>query len=435
MKKHKFMENLSLKVIALFFAVFLWLIVMNIDDPVDTQTFDNIPVEVKNEQVVKSKGKTYRVLEGTENVSVKVTAKREILEKLTSSDFSAVADMQEMQINSLIPIKVSVKRYSNECTAEASPNNLVVEISDVKQKVFPLTVSVSGTPQNGCIIGNMTVNPEKITIKGSEPLVESIEKAVVKVDVTGRAESGTVQGNLVLYDSQGNIVDQSKLSNNLNTETGIQVEIQMLNTKEVPIVYEQPTSLKENYIVTGWTCEPQTIQISGTKVALDGVSEIEIPASEIDVSDATKKVEKTVGIEQYLPEGIGLVEENANTILITVMIEKEGSRMIEFPVEGIRVNNLKDKYELLFESDEVIELKFIGEQTILDQLDITNAVSIDLQSCKAAGEYEIPVSIEVPDGVEVEKQLTIKVKLTEKKDDTSQTADQRENSTQEESEK
>lgn len=216
MKKHKYMENLSLKVIALFFAVFLWLIVINIDDPVDTQTFDNIPVEVKNEQVVKSKGKMYQILDGTENVSVKVTAKREILEKLTSSDFSAVADMQEMQINSLIPIKVSVKRYSSECKAEASPNNLVVEINDVKQNVFPLTVSVSGTPQNGCIIGNMTVNPEKITIKGSEPLVESIEKAVVKVDVTGRADSGTVQGNLVLYDSQGNIVDQSKLSNNLN---------------------------------------------------------------------------------------------------------------------------------------------------------------------------------------------------------------------------
>lgn len=435
MKKHKYMENLSLKVIALFFAVFLWLIVINIDDPVDTQTFDNIPVEVKNEQVVKSKGKMYQILDGTETVSVKVTAKREILEKLTSSDFSAVADMQEMQINSLIPIKVSVKRYSGECKAEASPNNLVVEINDVKQKVFPLTVSVTGTPQNGCIIGNMTVNPEKITIKGSEPLVESIEKAVVKVDVTGRADSGTVQGNLVLYDSQGNIVDQSKLSNNLNTEKGIQVEIQMLNTKDVPITYQQPENLKENYICTGWTCEPQTIQVSGTKEMLDTISEIEIPTSEIDVSDATKKVEKTVDITQYLPEGIKLVDENANTILITVMIEKEGSRIIEFPVEGIQVNNLKDKYELTFESDEVIELKFIGEQTTLDQLDITNAVSIDLQDCKSTGEYEVPVSIEVPDGVELEKQPTIKVKLTEKEDETDQKADKKSDSTQEKSEK
>ena len=375
-------------------------------------------------------------MDGTENVSVKVTAKREILEKLTSSDFSAVADMQEMQINSLIPIKVSVKRYSSECKAEASPNNLVVEINDVKQKVFPLTVSVSGTPQNGCIIGNMTVNPEKITIKGSEPLVESIEKAVVKVDVTGRADSGTVQGNLVLYDSQGNIVDQSKLSNNLNTEKGIQVEIQMLNTKDVPITYQQPENLKENYICTGWTCEPQTIQVSGNKRdAGYDIGDKKFRHTEIDVSDVTKKVEKTVDITQYLPEGIKLVDENANTILITVMIEKEGSRIIEFPVEGIQVNNLKDKYELTFESDEVIELKFIGEQTTLDQLDITNAVSIDLQDCKSTGEYEVPVSIEVPDGVELEKQPTIKVKLTEKEDETDQKADKKSDSTQEKSEK
>ena len=185
-------------------------------------------------------------------------------------------------------------------------------------------------------------------------------------------------------------MDQSKLSNNLNTEKGIQVEIQMLNTKDVPITYQQPENLKENYICTGWTCEPQTIQVSGTKEMLDTISEIEIPTSEIDVSDATKKVEKTVDITQY---------------------------------------------ELTFESDEVIELKFIGEQTTLDQLDITNAVSIDLQDCKSTGEYEVPVSIEVPDGVELEKQPTIKVKLTEKEDETDQKADKKSDSTQEKSEK
>ena len=416
MKKHKIMENLGLKIIALFFAIFLWLIVINIDDPVDTQTFDNIPVEVTNEQIVKSKGKTYRILDGTENVSVKVTAKREILEKLTSSDFRAVADMQEMQINSLIPIKVSVKRYSSECTAEASPNNLVIEISDVKSKVFPLTVSVSGTPQNGCMIGNMTVNPEKITITGSQPMVESIEKAIVKVDVTGRSESGIVQGNLVLYDSQGNVVDQNKLSNNLNTETGIQVEIQVLNTKDIPIIYETPTILKENYICTGWTCEPQSIQVWGTEEDLEDLTEIIIPASEIDVSDATRKVEKTVEIQPYLPEGISLVDDTMNTVLITVLIEQEGSRTIEFPVEGIQINNLKDKYELSFENSEVVELKFVGEQEKLDQLDITNAVSIDLQSCKEAGEYELQVSVEVPEGIQLVRQPKVKVKLTEKKE-------------------
>ena len=45
----------------------------------------------------------------------------------------------------------------------------------------------------------------------------------------------------------------------------------------------------------------------------------------------TKKVEKTVDITQYLPEGIKLVDENANTILITVMIEKDGFQDYRIP--------------------------------------------------------------------------------------------------------
>ena len=77
----------------------------------------------------------------------------------------------------------------------------------------------------------------------------------------------------------------------------------------------------------------------------------------------------------------------------------------------------------------------IRDRTTLDQLEITNAVSIDLQDCKSTGEYEVPVSIEVPDGVELEKQPTIKVKLTEKEDETDQKADKKSDSTQEKSEK
>lgn len=39
-------KNLTLKILAFLIAVFLWLIVVNIDDPVDDKTFSNIPVQV-----------------------------------------------------------------------------------------------------------------------------------------------------------------------------------------------------------------------------------------------------------------------------------------------------------------------------------------------------------------------------------------------------
>ena len=63
----------------------------------------------------------------------------------------------------------------------------------------------------------------------------------------------------------------------------------MLNTKRRTDYISAAGESEENYICTGWTCEPQTIQVSGTKEMLDTISEIEIPTSEIDVSDVTKK--------------------------------------------------------------------------------------------------------------------------------------------------
>ena len=45
-------NNLALKILAFLIAAFLWLVVVNIDDPVDDKTFSNIPVQVTHEEVI-----------------------------------------------------------------------------------------------------------------------------------------------------------------------------------------------------------------------------------------------------------------------------------------------------------------------------------------------------------------------------------------------
>ncbi len=423
MKKYKFMGNIGLKIIAFFFAVFLWLIVVNIDDPVGTATYSEVPVAVKNEQVVSGEGKTYQILDGTESVSVKVTAKRSILEKISKDSIVAEADMREMEIESLIPITVTVEGYEDKCEAEATPHNLVVRIDDVKKKTFPVTVSASGTPQDGCIVGSMTPNPEKITFSGSEVLIDSIDKVVVRVDVTGLSEDKTLTGDLILYDGQENVIAQNKLKNNLS-ENGVQVNVQVLYTKEVPVNFSVSGSPADGYIYTGLSSEPQDIQICGTQEDLAEVKEIDVPASEIDISGTSEKQEMTIDILPYLPEGIQLVDATANNIVVTVTIEQEGARTIEFPMESIRVNNLSDKFDLSFDSAMDVELKFTGVQEKLDALDITNAVSIDLKNCTEAKTYEVPLNVEVPSGIHLVKQPSIKVVLTAKTDGTEKGVDE-----------
>ncbi len=413
MKKYKFTNNLGLKVMALVFAAFLWLIVVNVDDPVETATFRNIPVSVQNAEIVTNEGKTYKIQDDTQTVSVVVRAKRSVLSKLSAESISAVADMSNMQIESLVPITASIPGYEGRYAAETTPSNLKVKIEDQTKNVFPLTVSASGTPRDGFVVGDMTTNPEKVTVRGAESLVSSIDKAVAKVDVSGLSKTTVLQADLVYYDSNGNVVDRTQLKDNIGTD-GITVNVQMLNTKSVALNFAVSGTPLEGYIFSGLTCEPDSIQVCGTADNLDGFDELDIPASEIDISDTTEKLEKTVDILPYLPDGIKLVDETANNIVVTVSIEQEGARTIELPVEAIRVNNLQESLKVTFDENTDIELQFKGAQEALDNLDVRNAASVDLKSFTKPGIYEVPVSIETAANITLTKKPTVKVTLTVK---------------------
>ena len=153
MKNHKFTDNLGLKIIAIIFAVFLWLIVVNLDNPVSTQTFSEVPVTIINEDIILSAGDTYQVL-GEEKVSVVISATRQVRQKLTKEDIVATADIKEMDTSTgLVPIKISIPNYAGKYeSAEAAPRNLQIQREKSGKKVLSLTVSQGDQKQ---IIGEI----------------------------------------------------------------------------------------------------------------------------------------------------------------------------------------------------------------------------------------------------------------------------------------
>lgn len=44
--KEKLTNNLALKLLSLALAAFLWMVVVNLDDPVTSVQFSNVPVEI-----------------------------------------------------------------------------------------------------------------------------------------------------------------------------------------------------------------------------------------------------------------------------------------------------------------------------------------------------------------------------------------------------
>lgn len=413
MKKYKFTDNLGLKIIAVIFAAFLWLIVVNLDNPVSTQTFSEVPVTIINEDIILSAGDTYQVL-GEEKVSVVVSATRQVRQKLTKEDIVATADIKEMDTSTgLVPIKISIPNYAGKYeSAEAAPRNLQIQREKSGKKVLSLTVSTGDSKvRDGYILGDMTVNPDKVTITGPESILDQIDRAVALIDVEGLAKDSEETAKLGLYDISGNPISQTRLGNNLG-EGGITVSVEVLKIKSVPISLSVSGTPAEGYKYTGYSSEPETVQIYGEKDVVDKIEEIDVPV--IDVSGASQPIQKSVNISEYLPEGVQLVDEKTANITVTAMVEEEGTRTINFMVSSIQINNLAEGLQVSYESDAEIALRFSGDQKALEMLDISNAVSVDMSAYVVPGVYDVHVDVDIPEGITLMKKVTVQLTVAEK---------------------
>ena len=434
--KKSLTNNIGLKLLAFIFAFMLWLLVVNIDDPVDTKTFDDIPVSIEYTEVVTQDQRSYQVLDGTDTVSVTVSATRSVLEKISAENIVATADMRELYLESQIPIEITIPGYEFE-TATASPRNVQVKIEQNKSDTFPITVTTTGTVRDGYVLGNVQADPERVTVNGPESVIDQISKVVAEVNVSGLSSDSSIDAVLTYYDEDNNEISAEQLANNLGT-TGVKVNVTLYHTARIPVTVDtSEVTAADGYSISEVTWTPEEIQLAGEEEVLDALEEIRIPADAIDITSISQRTEKTVDITPYLPEGTRLVDENGNNILVTARVARAGTTRFDIPVGSITVNNLDDALTVSgYGSGDDLEVHIGGPQEQLNSLELSDlAVSIDLKNCTEAGEYEVPVTITLPSDVPdctVETSVTVKVTL-EKRTTAADNSDNAEEDTDNES--
>lgn len=407
-------NNLGLKLIALGCSILLWFIVVNLSDPVTEKVYTGIQVSVVHPEIVTNQGNTYQILNESNVTSVTVQAKRSIIEKIKAEDIKAVADMRKMDMRSLIPIDVTISSYSGKYVAEANTKNVQVKIESGKSETFPITAISSGTPRDGYEIGVLQSDPEKIKISGPESVIDSIDKVVAEVNVSGLSKDVELAADLVLYDAAGRIIDATQIEHNLGEE-GLQVKVTLLHSKTVPVEFD--TSMIEpadGYHFTGITVQPTNVQVVGTTEELEEIEKIEVPADELAETGLTESVEKTVDITPYLPSWAKTDENASVPVLVKIAIEKYGTKTIEFPMNSISMVNVPKGYKATYPEQGNVEIVVTGEKEVLSDFTLEKGtVSINLINCKTAGTYDVPLQVTLPSGVTLEKEITIQITLEE----------------------
>lgn len=410
--------NLGLKALVFFIAVFMWLIVVNIDDPVIEKTYAGVPVSVINEEIVTTTNRTYQIVDDTQEVSVTVSARRSVMEKIKTEDITAVADMKELSLGTQIPIEVSIQKYRYE-KAYTTPGNLQVKIEDEARNNFPITPTTLGTVREGYVLSELKADPEKVTFRGPKSVINSISRVVAEADVSGLSEDAEIEARLILYDANNNVIDQTILANNLGKE-GVSVKVTLYQIKKVPVkLSTSKISAEDGYKVSTISVEPKEISVAGEEETLAELDEIWIPAEELEISGLTERTEKMIEVSPHLPENVMLVDENADNVIVTIQIEQPGVKNFEVSTSSITVKNLSENLQLSYGAVD-FEIQVRGPAEKLKVFSTAKKVSIDLKNYSVPGTYIVPVSVDLPEGCKMVSDVEIEIILDKKEEEQDQ---------------
>lgn len=390
--KEKLTSNIGLKLLSLFLATFLWLGVINSQDPMETVTFTDIPVTIINEDALREKDKIPEIVEG-DKIAVVVEARRKICDNLTRDNIVAVADFEKISLTDAVPIEVSVVGYADkEVEIIRGMNQMMkLRLENSISKDFRVKISTVGETASGYVIGDMVASPNMIRLTGSQTQINRIEEVVLLVQVDGMSKDSKVTGVPMIYDINGNTVNINKVQ--MNTEI-VEVKIPILQTKEVKIHVETIGTPAEGYEVKNISYQPEKVIVAGTPSDLLKLGST--LCFYCDITSVSNTMEENIDISSLWDsklESLRMVDED--DLAVTVEIKEHNELSLEISKDDIKVKNLPEGMGVQIKgltSDEVI---IKGEEVRLNRLTLKALTPyINLSGYTTSGTYFVAVSFQ-----------------------------------------
>ena len=424
--RDKLTKNWGLKLGSFLFAATLWIVVTNINDPVSSVRFSDVPVTIKNADMITGRGQVYEVLDGTDVIdTVTIYAPRSILDTLNESNVVATADVAELSSLDTIAIRLSTNKYNDKLESiSGNIDSVKLKIEDRQTRSLPIKANVSGEVREGYILGNVSTEQNLLRISGPKSVVSQIATVQADVDVSGFTSNIDTDASLRLYDADGAEIDATGLERNI---TKVRVNVEILETKTVPVNFAVSGEPAEGYRLTGETENTHAnVVLAGRSAVMQHVEAIEIPEDVIDVSGASEDVVTPVDLKAYLPDGTVLAEDGFDGMIeITVDVGPVVRRTSSVQMENIRVVGVPAGYEaVITETAERLNIVFQGLSSEFQEIDL-NALNVSVNVAEWMEEagmdavaddyYRIPISVDLPaDSKIVWEAQEVLVHITEK---------------------
>lgn len=406
--KEKLMNNSSLKLLAGILAFSLWIIINNIEDPVNTKVFRNIQVEIENEEALTSLDKVYEILTGG-TINVTASAKSSVLRNIQASDIVAVADLSQLSVTNAVSIQLTCPKYEN-VTLKSDVEMLRITLEDEATAQFKVDVKTVGAVADGYALGEIRVRPNLIKVSGAQSQIDRISEVRVEVDVSDCTEGFSSRIEPKVYDANGKLMDSSRMT---FSNKDIRVNVEINDTKTIPVELSTKGTPAEGYHVIATEYEPKQILVTGNKKNLGSIDKLPIT---VDVDGLSENKETEIALADYLPDGITIVGD-VTTINVRLVVSRQVPKKVKISLSDIEVRNLDDDFVLEYtgkkNSIEVSAI-FVTESARRELNASDIKAYVDCSDMKE-GTYTLKVQFVVDKDILVVSENTVEVQINKKK--------------------
>lgn len=393
--KERLFKHWYFKLLACVLAVLIWFVVMGYEDPVGDRTIGGIPISLENVDMITKAGKSYSV-GGSLYATVKVRGVESVIRSLTASDFTARADIAKLyDVTGQVPVEISMSgRYQGTVEMTPQTSSIKVNLESILTKRINIQIEQQGSVAEGYHLGSLSTNPKSVTVKAPESVMEKIASVRVSANLDGITENGEQTVALKYYSEGGALLDLSAARDTSFSIDETKVLIEVLTVKTVPVVVSvgDQDQVASGYRYTGVQQSQPTVTLSGLKSNLARVSAINIPETDLSVAGARGDQTRELALDQYLPEGLTLAEGQAQTLTVTMQVEKLSVKTYELPKVELIGTDPALQYVL---QNTPLKAQLRALEADFAQFDLSKVkASVDVTDM-APGTYTLPVNLTV----------------------------------------
>ncbi len=299
-------------IISLILAIALWMYVVGETNPEITKSFRTIPITLENTQTLADSG--LAVVRSSEDiVSVTLSGKRSVVNKIKTTDITATADLSDAVAGDN-QIRVDIKVPSEVEIRDQTPSKITVTVEERVTEEKEVRAVYNGTPASGSEPTTKAIEPETVEVTGARSRVDKVLYVGALCDVSDIVENETsIRCRLAPMNADGNEVENVTLSENKAVVNTI-----LYYTKEVGLAVDvegkDAGGYDRSYEV------PDRVTIKGTSEAIRDVTEV--ACRKVDLSNVNKS--EQIRLHPQLPAGVELA--GSSSLVMKVSVSGNGDK-------------------------------------------------------------------------------------------------------------